>query len=150
MNYDMEKVLPHKKPMVLIDDVIDFNVETNWVKTVVNINENCMFFDKELNGVSSMIGLEYMAQTIGAYSYFKNNMQPPKIGFLLGTRLFNTNIKTFENGKQYFMSAKEIFTDNRIVSFECFIYNEENEVCANANINVYIPEEDEAMGALNG
>lgn len=149
--YDMEKILPHKNQMVLIDDVLEYNTHENWVKTIVKIRPDSMLFEKEQNGVSSIAGLEYMAQTIGAYAYFKNNMQPPQMGFLLGTRKYENNTDIFECGKEYTIIAKENYTDNSIVSFECFIYNEEKGICANANVNVYVPKtEEEVMGVLNG
>ncbi len=149
-NYDMTKVLPHKPPMILIDDVLDYNLEEKSVSAIVNINEDKLFFDKSINGVHSTVGIEFMAQTIGCYSYFRNDMKPPGIGFLLGSRLFNCNIPYFENGKTYKITAKEIFTDNKLVSFECLIYND-IDVCAEAVINAYMPANKiDLIGMLNG
>lgn len=147
--YDLEKVLPHKHPIILIDDIINYNLDEHTVKTVVKIYPEKMFFDKSLNGISAITGIEFMAQTIGCYSYFKNNMKRPRIGFLLGTRIFNSNIEFFENGKIYEITAKEVFSDNELVSFECLIYNE-GEVCAQATINAYMPaNEINLIGMLN-
>ena len=64
-NYDMTKVLPHKPPMILIDDVLEYNIEERSVSAIVNINEDKLFFDKSINGVHSTVGIEFMAQTIG-------------------------------------------------------------------------------------
>ena len=148
--YDLEEILPHKKPMVLIDDVVDYNLEEKWVKTLVKITPGNLLFDNEINGISPVTGIEFMAQTIGAYAYFENGQKPPKIGFLLGTREYNINIPKFENEKIYYITAKEVYTDNSIVSFECIIYNERNEICANVNINVYVPKtEEEVREVLN-
>ena len=90
-----------------------------------------------------------MAQTIGCYSYFKNNERPPRIGFLLGTRLYENKLSCFENGKTYEIRAKEVFENDELVSFECFIYNA-NEVCSEAVINVYMPKNEiNLIGMLN-
>ena len=137
--YDLEKVLPHNHPMILIDRIEDVNLEAGTVTTSVEINEDSLFFDKELDGISYVAGIEFMAQTVGCFAYFKSGEKDPKIGFLLGTRSYKCSIDKFERGKTYNIKAKEIFSDNELVSFECFIYNNGIE-CANAMINVYQPQ----------
>ena len=79
-----------------------------------------------------------MAQTIGCYAYFKNGEKEPKIGYLLGSRAYKCDLEKFERGKTYTISANQVFSDNELVSFECFIYNNDVE-CANAVVNVYQP-----------
>lgn len=149
MNYDLEKVLPHNHPIILIDEILDYNLEEHTASTLVKIYEDKMFFDKTINGISPIVGIEFMAQTLGCYSYFKNNNKTPKIGFLLGTRLYKNHIECFENGKEYRVEAKEVFSDTELVSFECFIYNE-NEICAEAVINAYMPANQiNLIGMLN-
>ncbi len=142
-------ILPHKEPMILIDDIVDYSMEEKWLKAVVTINENSLFFDKSQNGIDSAIGIEYMAQTIGCYAYFRKNLSEPKIGFLLGTRLYNNAIKTFELSKTYYILVKEVFVAE-IYSFECFIYNEENDEVASATINVYQDKNDNVEEIPNG
>lgn len=149
MNYDLEKVLPHNHPIILIDEILDYNLEDHTASTLVKIYEDKMFFDKTINGISPIVGIEFMAQTLGCYSYFKNNNKTPKIGFLLGTRLYNNHIECFENGKEYRVEAKEVFSDTELVSFECFIYNGD-EICAEASINAYMPANQiNLIGMLN-
>ena len=138
--YDLEKILPHNHPMILIDDIVEFNLKEQYIILKVTINEDNMFFEKELNGVSYITGIEYMAQTIGCYAYLKRGDEEAKIGFLLGTRSYKSDIDRFENGKTYYIKAKEIFGDNQLVSFECLIYNDIEE-CAKAVVNVYQPDD---------
>ena len=136
---DMEKILPHDKPMIFIDKVLEVNLEESYTTCEVTIHDKKIFFDKEINGISPLVGIEFMAQTIGCYSFYKSGQKPPKIGFLLGTRMYKNSLEKFENGERYTIKAKEVYTDNELVSFECLIYNKNNEV-ANAVINVYQPE----------
>lgn len=148
-NLDLEKILPHKYPMILIDNILDYDLDKKYIRTNVEIYEDKIFFDKSLNGISPSVGIEFMAQTIGCYSYFKNNERPPRIGFLLGTRLYENKLFCFENGKTYEIRAKEVFENDELVSFECFIYNA-NEVCSEAVINVYMPKNEiNLIGMLN-
>ena len=140
--------LPHSAPMVLIDEVLNVDMENQIVKTSVKIHDNKMFFDKEINGISPLVGIEFMAQTIGCYAYFKAGKTIPKIGFLLGTRQYENSLEKFENGKTYVITAQEIYGDNELVSFECLIYNEgedenpENYI-AKATINAFQPKDAE-------
>ncbi len=139
IKYNLEEILPHDYPMILIDNLMNINLEEKYVECEVIISEDKIFFDKSINGVAPIVGIEYMAQTIGCFSYFYNGEKKPKLGFLLGSRAYKNNIEKFENGKTYKVKAKEIFNDNELVSFECFIYNDD-EVCANATINAYMPK----------
>lgn len=113
-------------------------MKNQFAKASVTINQNKIFFDKEINGISPLVGIEFMAQTIGCYAYFKAGETIPKIGFLLGTRLYENSLEKFENGKTYTITAKEIYGDNELVSFECLIYNDNKEV-AKAVINAFQP-----------
>lgn len=132
----LEKILPHKDKMVLIDDVILVDLEKKCLTAVVTISPESLFFDKEINGISGIIGLEYMAQTVGCYAYYKNGEKEPQKGLLLGTRLYNVSCD-FEAGKTYTINVREIFFDNNMVSFECMIYNDRNEEIQSATVNVY-------------
>ena len=142
-------VLPHEEPMILIDDIIGYSIEEKWLKTCVTIRADSLFFVNILDGVDSVVGIEYMAQTIGCYAYFRKKLSEPKIGFLLGTRLYNNAIKTFELGKTYYILVKEVFVAE-IYSFECFIYNDKDEEVASATINVYQNEDENIEELLNG
>lgn len=140
----LEKILPHKKPMILIDDVIGHSVEEGWLKSTVTITKDSKFYDSTLCGVSSVVGIEYMAQTIGCYAFYKANIGKPLVGFLLGTRLYNNKTDVFKENETLEILVKEIFSGNDIVSFECFIYNQKEEI-ASATINVYQCEKEEDM-----
>ena len=108
----LTKILPHDAPMILIDDLVDINLENKSIIAKVTIKNDMIFFDKKLQGVSSLCGIEFMAQTIGCYAYYKNKKQEPQIGFLLGTRLYNNGIDIFKLGETYIIKAYEIFGDD--------------------------------------
>ena len=139
MKYDLEKILPHNHPMILIDDIKETNIDERYLIAEVVISEDKIFFDKSINGVPYLSGIEYMAQTIGCYAFFRAQRTEPKLGFLLGTRSYKNSLEKFENGKTYTIKASEIYGDSELVSFECLIYNE-GEECAKAVINAYQPE----------
>ena len=138
--------LPHSEPMVLIDKLIDVDMKKQIVKTSVTIHKDKIFFDKDINGVSPLVGIEFMAQTIGCYAFYKAKMSIPKIGFLLGARLYENSLEKFENGNTYIITAREVYGDSELVSFECLIYNEgedgdESKYIAKATINAFQPKD---------
>lgn len=138
MKYDLTKILPHNYPMILIDDIQDVNLDEGWITATVNIQKDGLFFDSELGGVSYLTGIEFMSQTIACYAQLKFGSETPKIGFLLGTRSYKAYVPKFEENVTYEVKAKELYCDNELVSFECFIYND-GKVCANAMVNAYQP-----------
>ncbi|GBF22667.1 3-hydroxydecanoyl-[acyl-carrier-protein] dehydratase [Candidatus Gastranaerophilus sp. (ex Termes propinquus)] len=141
-NFNLEKLLPHKPPMILIDKVLEVDFERKKIVCEVKITPNQMFYDKTINGVSSFLGLEFMAQTAGCYVHLKSGEdKEPQIGFLLGTRLYKSALDTFLKGRVYTISACEVFSDDTMASFECFIYDNDQE-CASAVINAYQPKEE--------
>lgn len=139
MEQNLEKILPHSRPMIMIDSIDEINIEEGYIISSVTINEDKIFFDKILNGTDALLGIEFMAQTIAGCSFFKYNIDKPKIGFLLGTRSYKCSLEKFENGKTYSVKARELYCDMELVSYECFIYNEGMEV-ASAVINAYQPQ----------
>ncbi len=142
--YNLEKILPHKEPMILLDDILEIDLEKNSLISTFGVYPEKIFYE-ENKGISSLVGIEFMAQTIGCYSYFKNGCKNPKPGLLLGSRLYNNKIDYFVEGINYKVKTHEVFSDNEIVVFDCLIYdNEDNEVLS-AAVNVYQGENIEEL-----
>lgn len=146
MIHEIEKILPHNHPMILIDKVLEVNLDEKYLKGEFTIKDDMVFYNKKLKGVNSLVGIEFMAQTIAAYSYYRNNQEEPKIGFLLGTRMYNNSIDLFKLNETYQTKVMEMFNGDGIVSFECFIYDKNGEECASATLNVY--QSDDAKGLI--
>lgn len=149
IDYDLADILPHNSPMILIDRVLEYDLSEKYLVSEVVIKEESIFFDKSIEGVSSTVGIEFMAQTIGCYAYFNNGCKTPKIGFLLGSRLYNTGIETFKKDETYTIKVKEIFTDEQIVAFDCIIFDKDEEEVASATVNVYQSDDAERFFTEN-
>mgnify|MGYP002521133283 FL=1 len=142
---DLSKVLPHNKPMILLDDIIKVDLENKYVTTYFHVDDKKMFYDKTLKGIPSICGIEFMAQTIGCYAFYAKKEETPRIGFLLGSRLYNNSIDLFKAGETYTVKAVEAYYDNEISAFDCFIYDKLEEEVASATINVYQSDDDKNM-----
>lgn len=139
---DITLLLPHAEPMLLLDRVISVG-EDNSLTTEVVIRHDSLFCE-EL-GVGSWVGIEYMAQTMGAYAGFQALKQgePVKIGFLVGTRRYECSKPYFAIGTTLQITARCILeSPNGLSAFECAISdsNEKNEIIATATINAFLPE----------
>ena len=117
-----EILLPHDPPMVLIDEIIEFG--DDFAKASITPAINKPFANAEGN-IPVWIGMEYMAQTIGAYAGIQAQKlsEPVKVGFLLGTRSYDTSIDQFECGHSYLITARKIYDDDGLGAFECTIFS---------------------------
>ncbi|MBU6383102.1 MAG: 3-hydroxyacyl-ACP dehydratase FabZ [Verrucomicrobia bacterium] len=65
---DIEKILPHRYPFLLVDRILEINLEENEILGVKNVTVNEPFFQGHFPGVPIMPGvliLEALAQTGG-------------------------------------------------------------------------------------
>jgi predicted hotdog family 3-hydroxylacyl-ACP dehydratase len=128
-------LLPHQPPMVLLDAV------TRWspgrLEAVVEIRPSSRFFQPG-SGVPAHVGIEYMAQACGAYAGLeaKESGQPIRIGFLLGTRNYASQVSWFTAGERLTISVIEILRQGPMGVFDCCI-SSANRNIASARLNVY-------------
>ncbi len=94
----VEELLPHSRSMVLIDDAIEAGAD--WVLAGVRIGEDSPFYDPELGGVPSWVGIEYMAQTVALFSGIqtKRAAREIKVGLLVGVRRYQAETVRFPLG----------------------------------------------------
>jgi predicted hotdog family 3-hydroxylacyl-ACP dehydratase len=123
--------------MVLLDRVISADDES--VCAEVTIRSNSMFVDGA--GVGAWVGIEYMAQAIGAYAGYIARLrgETVKIGFLLGARRYECSRPIFPVGTVLRIHVRRVLqNENGLGSFECRIDNEDGPL-ATANLTVYQP-----------
>ena len=134
---DLRALVPHAGPMVLLDRVISADEERLCAE--VSIRPDSMFCTAE--GVGAWVGLEYMAQAVGAYAGYVAHLrgEAVKIGFLLGTRRFDCDRSYFSVGTRLQIHIKRVFqSENGMGSFECRIDDGAGEI-ARATLTVYQP-----------
>jgi len=141
--YPIADVLAHRPPMILVDKLLDYHATGGRCR--VTITPQSAFYDTDSKGVASYIGSEYMAQTIAAYAgaLALDNDKQVKIGFLLGTRKYETFTPLFELGDELEITVLELIQEESGLSvFDCIIKRAE-QVVAQAKINVFQPDEPE-------
>jgi len=145
-NYDITEVLPHRAPMILIDQLDKYDEES--ASCSVTIGKHSPFFDLNHQGVASYIGNEYMAQAIAAFSgaHSLDKQGEVTIGFLLGSRKYKTFQPYFRLGEKYLITINELYKEESGLSvFDCEIIDVKQNVIAKANINVFQPKDAESF-----
>src|SRR5262249_62045289 len=124
---DIRSLLPHAGPMVLLDRVI--SVDEDSLLAEVCIRSDSLFCNG--GGVGAWVGVEYMAQAIGAWAGYTAQLrgEPVKLGFLLGTRRYECWRPIFLLGSVLRVHVQRLLqSENGLGSFKCFIDNEEGRV----------------------
>lgn len=109
--------------MVLLDELVECTQDSIRCRLQVRADG---LFDKG-GVVPAWLGIEYMAQVIAAYSgYWRYRDQlPAKVGFLLGTRRFLTNVDSFQVGQALLVTATKVIQgSNGMASFNCTVEGE--------------------------
>lgn len=134
--YDITELLYHAPPMILIDRVETYDEET--VTSLVEITAGSPFMDGD--AVPAYVGIEYMAQSIAAYSGIKarNAGENPRIGYLIGSRNLALGCPGFEIGDKLHVNVHLVYDEAPMAVFDCTIHRAEKLV-AEARLNVYQP-----------
>lgn len=135
---DVAALLPHSGAMVLLDKVIDYNDHS--LSAELTVRDDGLLGD-ELS-VSAWAGIEYMAQAIAAYIGIKAKLagEPIKLGYLLGTRRYNSNVSAFAVGTTLGVQITIIIQDDKLGVFDCSISGDNIDITA--SLNVYQPPTD--------
>lgn len=141
MQFSLEDLLPHRPPMVLIDEVESFDFENKRLVARVTITEKQLFYTA--GGVPNWVAIEYMAQAAAALVGYHDKHLAPDLpvrpGLMLGTRKLDLKLARFAAGKTYRIVAENVFNDADAASFACSIEDEAGETVATANLNAYRP-----------
>jgi predicted hotdog family 3-hydroxylacyl-ACP dehydratase len=128
-------LIPHTGSMVLLDRIVDYDGQGLTAELAVR-GDGLLGDDK---AVPAWAGIEYMAQAIAAYAgvMARRAGEPIRLGFLLGTRRYNSNVAAFKVGETLTVRVEKIMQDDNLGVFDCRILGEGVEVTA--NLNVYQP-----------
>lgn len=126
-------LVPHGPEMTVIDRILTYSPERT--VAAVEITRRSLFFAG--TGVPAWVGIEYMAQTIGLYAgiHARRAGEPIRLGFLLGSRRYESNVPGFPFGAVLTVRAEKVMQDERLSVFNCVI--EGGHVKVSAVLNVY-------------
>lgn len=130
------ELLPHTGQMVLVDKLLSFSEHGLSAELTVR-GDGLLFGDQQ--ALPAWVGVEYMAQTIAAYVGLRAKQagQPIRLGFLLGTRHYASNVGTLPVGTQLTVKVEKILQDEQLGVFDCRIQGDN--ILITAKLNVYQP-----------
>lgn len=140
MSLNVERFIPHRKPMALIDEIIEINQDLVHAKTI--ITKGNIFYDAQINGIYAWVGIEFMAQTMAAFASSQNPHQEPQIGYLISVRNFSSTVPYFALGETLDIMAHKEFLQQDIGVFQCEIFSK-NKLLASAKLSAYQPSQEE-------
>ncbi|WP_164106438.1 hypothetical protein [Stenotrophomonas maltophilia] len=140
--YAIEEVVPHRQDMCLLQRILPWDQDS--IEAELVVPGTGLFIE---NGeMPAWIGIEYMAQAIAAWSGCRARAAgaAPQLGFLLGSRRYNSLRSGFPSGTRLRVQARrELLGDNGLGLFACRILAGEEE-WAVANVSVYEPADAKA------
>jgi predicted hotdog family 3-hydroxylacyl-ACP dehydratase len=135
-DFSLADLLPHSGEMILLDRILAADEDSLTAQLTVRGDA---LFSQDANHVPAWVGIEYMAQTIAAYAGLMAKQQGDaiKLGFLLGTRRYHSNVSAFTVGTVLTVRVEKIIQDEALSMFSCHLYGEEINV--QANLSTYQP-----------
>lgn len=104
----------------------------------LRVDPQAWYADPE-GALPGWFGLELMAQTIAAYSGCQKHAQghPPKLGYLLGTRVYTCTMASFPAHARLEVTVKALYSDESgLGAFDCTL-SLEGTVVATAQLKVF-------------
>lgn len=133
----ISELVPHDHPMCLLDRAVE--ADNNSLVAEVIISADSRFI--QADGMPAWVGIEYMAQAIAAWAGWQARQQglPPKIGFLLGSRRYDSRQPWFRIGDLLRIEISCSFqSGNGLGQFDCQI-SCRGEPLAEAALTVFEP-----------
>lgn len=137
--WPIAELVPHSRTMLLLDELVDYSVD--FLQAKIRIKPDSLFINKQ-DEVPAWVGIEYMAQAIAAYAgvLAKLNNEEIKIGLLIGTRKYKSEVPSFPLHSELNVKVAPLHgEENGLGVFNCEIFTDQPLV--QANLNVYQPKD---------
>lgn len=130
---ELEELLPHRPPMVLLDHLLEYDETSATARASIRPDTPLV----ENGSVSAVLALEQMAQATAAFMGLRARARarPVGIGYLLGARELELHVDRFEVGDVVLVRVRHAWGEGDLAMFECEV-EREGRVVAEATINV--------------
>ena len=135
---NIERLVPHKPPMLLVDRIVGEAGETTLAEHTVTTDNLFLIPGK---GVPTYVAFEMMAQGICATDGLRRfrRGQGPELGFLLGCRKFAASRNWLQPGETLTLESICLL-DGETSSYQCRVLDAQGDEIANATVNVFQPD----------
>lgn len=141
--YAVDDLVRHRGDMSLLDNIVAF--DDSWLEAQATLTSDNLFLVD--GAVPAWVGIEYMAQTVAAWAGARAQTrgEPVKVGFLVGTRKYQSQGPAFPVGSLLSIRVTEVMRgENGLGVFDCELRCEPPEgpgFSANARLNVFQPDD---------
>jgi len=136
-------IVPHRGKMLLLDRVESWDAAKGVLVASFTVREDCIFFDRSMEGLPSWVSVELMAQAsaacAGAHDLEAASDKPPRPGLLLGSRKVAMPRAVYRLGEKFTVVATAAFHDDESGAFECEIRDSSGELAASCILTAYRP-----------
>ena len=134
-------VLPHAGDMVLLSQILSHDADET--VCIAEVDEQALFRDAA-GEVGAWVGLEFMAQCIGAHAGLaaRGRGEGPTRGFLLGARRIHFHCARYHRGQSLRVRATHLWGEAPgLVAFDCSIEDAATDAClAEGRLNCFLPD----------
>lgn len=138
-HYTISQLLPHGPAMLLLDRLAGYTADT--LTCEVDVRPETKFCDGRK--VPAHVGLEWMAQTLGAFTGVARLQQGKQVQLemLLGARAYEAAVPEFPVGRTLTVESRLLFWDDEgVCAFACEI-RDGARVLATAEVKGYEPDD---------
>ncbi|WP_328188651.1 hotdog family protein [Marinobacter sp. OP 3.4] len=141
--WSVDELIRHRGDISLLDRIMGHG--DTWLEARAVITRANLFLEQ--GEVPAWVGIEYMAQAVAAWAGTQalTEGRPVRVGFLLGSRRYETSVAGFVEGSTLRIRVdQEMKGDNGVGVFNCRISGREprgQAFEASARLNVFQPEE---------
>lgn len=143
--YPIETTVPHRPPMMLIDEIVARAPDR--ITVCVTVRATSLFY-RQRQGMPAHVALEWMAQACAAYAGCdaRDGGGAPRLGFLLGTRDFCASRAWFAEGERFYAIAVLDYHDDELGNFSCMVAESlDGSAVARASLTVFHPRDSGAV-----
>ena len=143
----LDNLLPQTGKMRLIHHVI--KITDDFVQCDMQVNEDNIFYDADIDGIYTWVGIELMAQAVALFASYHGAGNTPKTGLLLSARQFLNKNKLFSLGDKLIIEASKVYMEGSVAVFNGKIFCR-YECVVSAKLNAYQPSESQLKEILKG
>lgn len=125
--------LPHRPPMLLIDDIVDVTADRAICRTT--IRPDCVFAIEGQVHPSAMIEFVAQACAIWAGVTSAREGKPPRLGFIVSCREAAFSVNSFHVGDELTIAATKILGEDQLASFDGTV-TRGDQVCVTIQLSV--------------
>lgn len=129
----IETYLPHRPPMLLIEDVLAVTDDRFVCRTA--IRPDCVFALEDSVHPSAMIEFVAQACAAGIGVLAARTGDTPKLGLLMGCREIAFSVESFAVGDELTITADKLFGQTQMAAFACTV-ERRGAVCATIQLSV--------------